>query len=136
MRGAKRTTRSVLTKTGDASFTLFSSQYSQTYHSSFGAINESTHVFLHGSGVHARIQAGMRTHILEIGFGLGLNCLLCADYAEKHATSLSYTGIEHSPIAAATFLKLGYKDKLIHPSLANQLSAVFSDSENWANTQI
>jgi len=71
----------------------------------------------------------MRTHILEIGFGLGLNCLLCADYAEKHATSLSYTGIEHSPIAAATFLKLGYKDKLIHPSLANQLSAVFSDIE-------
>lgn len=113
-----------LTKTDDNSNTLFSDRYQQTYHSTFGAQTESTHVFLHGSGVHDRLCANHPTRILEIGFGLGLNCLLCADSASSNNTYLSYTGIEHAPINSNAFIELNYGQLLNSPVLANNLAKI------------
>lgn len=119
----------VLTQTDDASNTLFSDRYQQTYHSTFGARTESLHVFLHGSGVHERLCSKQPTRVLEIGFGLGLNYLLCADHATRNCTSLSYTGIEHAPIDANAFKQLGYGQQLDNPGLAADLAEVLSTLE-------
>lgn len=117
----------MLTKTDDDSNTLFSDRYQQTYHSTFGASTESAHVFLHGSGTHDRLRDKRPTRILEIGFGLGLNCLLCADNATNNKTYLSYTGIEHSPISAAALIELNYGQLLDSPTLASDLAQILLD---------
>lgn len=124
MFGTERKIDSVLTRTDDDSNTLYSDRYQQTYHSTFGARTESEHVFLHGSGVHDRLSAKRPTRVLEIGFGLGLNCLLCADTAVSNKTVLSYTGIEHSPISSADFNQLNYGYWLGTPALANDLTQI------------
>jgi len=117
----------VLTKTEDNSNTLFSDRYQQTYHSTFGASTESRHVFLHGSGVYDRLIAKHSTRVLEIGFGLGLNCLLCADCAAINNTGLSYTGVDHAPICATDFIELNYGQLLNRPSLATDLARLLAD---------
>jgi len=122
----------VLTKTDDDSNTLFSDRYQQTYHSTFGARTESSHVFLHGSGVYDRLCTKQPTRVLEIGFGLGLNCLLCADSAQANNTSLSYTGIEHAPISAAALNELNYGQWLGSPSLTNDLAQILMDLQPYS----
>lgn len=129
--GSRANRRSnVITKTGDDSYTLFSDQYEQTYHSSFGAVNESLHVFFRGSGIDARLRAGKASRVLEIGFGLGLNCLLCANCAETNKATLDYHGIEHQPISATTFTNLRYRELLDYPALADNLAPAFSSAES------
>jgi len=114
----------VLTPTNDASNTLFSSRYQQTYHSTFGAVTESMHVFLKGANVVARLVSGQPTRVLEVGFGLGLNCLLSADTAAQNNTRLDYTGIEHEPISAAQLHTLDYQRWLSKPELVESLAVM------------
>lgn len=112
----------MLTETGDASNTLFSERYQQTYHSRFGALTESLHVFLHGAQVETRLSKHQPTRVLEIGLGLGLNCLLSADCASQYRTPLHYTGIEHEPISSAQLRALHYEQLLSQPELVNHLA--------------
>jgi len=135
MRCIKRKTSGVLTKTGDSSNTLFSERYQQTYHSTFGARTESAHVFLHGAGVHERLSSNQKTRVLEIGFGLGLNCLVCADCAHGLQSSLEYTGIEHAPISEAQFSELDFGQWLDSPQLAQDLKPIFTDAQNLQKHQ-
>jgi len=117
----------VLTETGDTSNTLYSERYKQTYHSRFGALTESMHVFLHGAHVATRLSARLPTRVLEIGFGLGLNCLLSADCAQSYQTPLHYTGIEHDPISGTQLHALEYQQLLRQPDLANSLAALLDN---------
>lgn len=114
----------MLTQTGDDSNTLFSERYQQTYHSTFGALTESMHVFIDGAGVASRLRERKRTRVLEIGFGLGLNCLLCADHAASHETHLDYVGVENDLISAAQLRSLNYAPCLRHPSLVDELAGL------------
>jgi len=118
----------VLTKTGDNSNTLFSERYQQTYHSTFGAHTESMHVFLHGTGVVQRLQAGQTTRILEIGLGLGLNCLLSADCASTAKTDMHYTAIEHDLISGDQLRSLDYQKWLQNASLVDALAGLLDSS--------
>ena len=85
--------------TSDGSSTLRHPTHKETYHSTFGAVTESNIVFLQNSGVAARLQAGIPTRILEIGFGTGLNFLVTADAAERAASSVEYVAVEIDPVA-------------------------------------
>ena len=107
--------------TKDGSQTLNSERYGETYHSINGALTEARHVFMDASGVAKRLEAGMPTHVLEIGFGLGLNTLLCADLADQHGTSLEYHSFEHDLVSAETLSELKYGQLLFDPSLADAL---------------
>lgn len=120
----------MLTITNDASSTRFSDRYQQTYHSTFGARTESSHVFLHGSGVYERLSNQHDTRVLEIGFGLGLNCLLCADCATSNKTRLFYTGIEHMPISATHLLEMQYGQWLDTPVLETDLALMLANIKN------
>lgn len=118
----------MLTRTDDNSNTLFSEQYNQTYHSRFGAAAESKYVFLRGAGVYDRLLRRQPTNVLEIGFGLGLNFLLSADYAAAQGVDFRYTGIEHAPITEDLFRQLNYGQLLDNPELAERLASVFAQS--------
>lgn len=80
--------------TADGSYTLSRGDKRETYHSQNGAVTESNEVFLRNSGVQHRLQRRQTTHVLEIGFGSGLNFLLTALCARHNSCSLSYTGFE------------------------------------------
>ncbi len=81
--------------TGDGSKSLFLPDLNETYHSKFGAITESEHVF---------IQAGYKyisksvIRILEIGFGTGLNVLLTYLAHLKDNQKIYYETIEKYPL--------------------------------------
>ncbi len=81
--------------TDDGSYTLKHPAFPETYHSKFGAVTEAITVFLENSQVNNRLQQGLPTHVLEIGFGSGLNFLLTASCAKQHQCDLSYTAFEN-----------------------------------------
>jgi len=86
--------------TGDGSHTLFIPELNEHYHSHYGAVTESLHVFT-GAG-YDHIKAGKdHINILEIGFGTGLNALLTSLYAEKDNVHVHYSAIEPYPLSIA-----------------------------------
>ena len=91
----------------DGSHTLVSKQFNVTYHSKFGAIDESTVVFINaGYQYIAERQDNIR--IFEMGFGTGLNPLLTLIAAENQKGHTYYTGIEAHPISLDTVSSLNY----------------------------
>ena len=110
-------------QTLDGSRTLDSRNYGETYHSINGALTEARHVFLDATGVSARLKRGVETHVLEIGFGLGLNALLTADLAASHNTMLRYDSYEHDLVSAASIAAMDYQSLLGKPELLDTLLA-------------
>jgi len=62
--------------TDDGSPTLVQTSTDDSMHSGCGAVAETRHVYLLGSGAEARIVAGHTTRVLELGFGTGLGWLI------------------------------------------------------------
>lgn len=93
------------------------------YHSAAGAAAESQHVYLNNSGVAERIQAGLPTDVLEIGWGTGTAMLLTLDLAVAHDTPLHYVAVEQDLISADLLDALQLGRLLEHPALAEQLLA-------------
>ena len=99
--------------TDDGSHTISVPDMNVTYHSIHGAIQESMHVF---------IQAGLRdsgvfdfvgvNHVLEIGFGTGLNALLTLIEADKHMNRIYYTAVELYPLNETEISQLNYCEQL------------------------
>lgn len=98
-------------QTADGSHTLTSGRFHETYHSSFGAVQESKHIFI-GAGLDHFKGKVVPVEILEIGFGTGLNALLSYLWAEKHRIALNYTGIEAYPVSKEIISKLNYTEML------------------------
>src|SRR5690606_27742359 len=108
--------------TADGSRTLSSSTFGETYGSRHGALTEALHVFLDGSGVRRRLEAGHPTSVLEIGFGTGLNFLVTAAAAEEHGVQLRYRAIERDPLDATTLREV-YTDTALPARLVGDLIA-------------
>jgi len=91
--------------TADGSHTLYVPAIDEHYHSHFGALTESRHIF---------INAGLATigrgdaEVLEIGFGTGLNALLSALYAIENKLHVNYTSLELFPLAQSVTDTLNY----------------------------
>jgi tRNA U34 5-methylaminomethyl-2-thiouridine-forming methyltransferase MnmC len=96
----------------DGSPTLVSQRFGVTYHSIYGAIDESITVFL-SSGLQYQILRGKKNvAILEMGFGTGLNAFLTLLEGERNPECrFSYTGVELYPI------EMDLVEKLSYPSL-------------------
>ena len=101
----------IIHQTNDGSHTL--SNGSETYHSQYGAIQESQHVFIE-SGLMKVSSNGSADpiHVLEVGFGTGLNAL-CTILAPQHVPIL-YTAFEPHPIAKSIWEKLNYFEESQH----------------------
>ena len=85
----------VIEHTEDGSATLYVPQLDEHYHSVKGARTESQHIFI-DMGLKACTAAC--PHVLEIGFGTGLNALLTLEEAELSNRPVHYTGIELYPL--------------------------------------
>lgn len=94
--------------TKDGSHTLFISEIDETYHSIHGAIQEAKHVFIE-AGLHV-VKDKNEIHVLEVGFGTGLNALLTYQYANAEKIDVKYTGIELHPLTVDMVQQLNYVD--------------------------
>ena len=95
--------------TADGSHTLYMPAIEESYHSMYGAIQESTFIF---------IEQGLRTcpksvvQVLEIGFGTGLNALLTALEANRTKKKIHYTTLELYPVSVQDTQSLNYPELL------------------------
>ena len=101
--------------TQDGSSSIFSEEVNQCYHSHFGAIQESLHIFI-GAGLCSVQLSDLGTiSILEIGFGTGLNALLTYFKAKELNKKVYYESIEHYPITQQEAEQLNYPAILPYP---------------------
>lgn len=80
--------------TDDGSSTIYVPELNEHYHSTFGAVQESRHVFIN-NGLKALKKENIS--ILEVGFGTGLNALLTFLENEQYK-SVDYCGLELFPL--------------------------------------
>ena len=109
-----KTSRMNLVTTGDGSHTLFIPGLNEHYHSTFGAITESVHVFIR-AGLELLAER-QEISVLEVGFGTGLNALLTCMFAVNHRIKVIYHALEKFPVDAGLAKKLNYAS-LLSPAL-------------------
>lgn len=95
----------IIEHTADGSATLYVPELDEHYHSVKGAFTESQHIFI-DMGLKACPEPD--PHILEVGFGTGLNALLSLLEAERSGRTLHYTALELYPLPWETINQLGY----------------------------
>jgi tRNA U34 5-methylaminomethyl-2-thiouridine-forming methyltransferase MnmC len=100
-----------LVLTSDGSHTLSSERYGVHYHSKYGAIQESKHVFLE-AGLHFKMLGRTSIDILEIGFGTGLNAFLTWLAANEKNWAVRYTTVEAYPVSQEVAAALNYPEIL------------------------
>lgn len=100
-------------KTKDGSLTIFSDRFQESYHSYYGALTESIHVYIEAGLRHRFSQTEGLIRIGEIGLGTGMNAMLALQAAEQEEREVSYVSIEAYPIP---------------PDMIRELSA-----ESWAD---
>lgn len=105
-----------LETTADGSLTLYVPDLDEHYHSINGAIREAEHVYL-GAGFRYRMaccydpkECFSGLHVLELGFGTGLNAFLTALEAEKLKTAVYYTALEKFPLSQQITNQLNYSE--------------------------
>ena len=102
--------------TGDGSHSISVPELNVAYHSVHGAIQESMHVFIKAGLIDSQLLEHIGVHhILEIGFGTGLNALLTLIEADKHKNRIYYTAIEPFPMSEDETAQLNYCDQLNIP---------------------
>jgi len=116
--------------TEDGSHTLYIPELDETYHSAYGAIQESNYVFItQGLDYFKRQERAKRIKIFEVGFGTGLNALLSLIYVKSHHIDISYQSIEAFPVNQRDINMLNYPD-LISDELALEMFKLIHSS-SW-----
>jgi tRNA U34 5-methylaminomethyl-2-thiouridine-forming methyltransferase MnmC len=108
--------------TADGSVSVRISGTGITYHSHYGAIAESRHIFIH-TGLQYILQQQQRdtVSVLEIGFGTGLNALLTAMHASEQQQHIHYTTLEPYPLPADVLARLNHGTLLQQQELSRLL---------------
>jgi tRNA U34 5-methylaminomethyl-2-thiouridine-forming methyltransferase MnmC len=87
----------IITNDGSPSFEV--GALKETYHSRHGALTESTYVYIQKGLSHWLAQNKKKEcRIFELGFGTGINALLCHEFAHKNQLTIAYTTIEKYPL--------------------------------------
>lgn len=100
--------------TQDGSHTITIPALKVSYHSTFGAVQESKHVFIE-AGLKPLLQSYAHIHILELGFGTGLNALLTLGEIADTDKTVAYTAIEPFPLTTEEVNGLNYCKHLQRP---------------------
>ena len=108
MGGAQREQR-LIRLTGDGSHTIYVPELDENYHSTFGAVNESLHVFINAGFRKAAAGKGA-IRVFEAGFGTGLNALLTLLETARTGIITDYHAIELYPLAEDVWSKLNYAE--------------------------
>jgi len=101
-------------QTEDGSNSIYVKSIDENYHSTYGAISESSHVFIK-NGFDFPEQD--KISILEIGFGTGLNAFLSLQRAILTSKKVQYLAVEKYPLSRVEWNSLNYSqiNKEIHP---------------------
>ncbi len=110
--------------TNDGSDSVFSERYSASYHSKFGAIEESITVFISAGLYHNYLQGKRRLRIFEMGFGTGLNAFLTAIEAQRLGMDIEYVTVELHPLKKELTDKLNFHSVLGHKPLLEKMHGV------------
>lgn len=88
--------------TQDNSPTIYSGQFKAYYHSVFGSVQESKHIFIeNGLKYYLNKYKDLpNIRILEIGFGTGLNAFLSIEFIQKNFSriKIEYVAVEKYPL--------------------------------------
>ena len=104
--------------TKDGSHSISVPEMNVTYHSVYGAIQESRHLYIEAGLKSIRpLQAARCINIFEMGFGTGLNALLTLIEAEKQQLKIHYTAAEPYPLQPEEAAALNYCDQLTREDL-------------------
>lgn len=98
-----------LEQTADGSYTLFIPELDEHYHSIKGALTESKHIFINMGLKHSVLHT---PHILEIGFGTGLNAFLTLLEAEKEDKYIRFTTLERYPLDIDIIRQMHYPEQI------------------------
>ncbi len=104
-----------IVKCDDGSSTLYRPDLDEHYHSVFGALTESKHIFIN-AGFDYLSRKKSKIHVFEVGFGTGLNALLTALEAQTRNIEVLYTSLEPIVLNESVIKEL-------------QFEAVFSEKE-------
>ena len=123
------TTKPILIETSDHSHTLFIPEMDEYYHSRFGAIKESLHIFIRNG--YEKTNKKDPLHIFEVGFGTGLNALITFMKALQDNRKIFYSGIELYPLEPSVYTQLNYP-KILHvdPSIFLKIHELSWDREH------
>jgi tRNA U34 5-methylaminomethyl-2-thiouridine-forming methyltransferase MnmC len=91
--------------TSDGSHTIYVPEIDEHYHSVYGAVQESSFVFIKNGFDFCKADP---VSILEIGFGTGLNALLTAVKSISGSREVNYTTLEKCPLDNETINALNY----------------------------
>ncbi len=104
--------RKIIT-TADGSKTIHLPDLDEHYHSKHGAVNEAKHVFIDTGFKHILAENFFNPlHILEIGFGTGLNAFVTFLEAQKINQNIDYVGVEAYPVSIHEARLMKYPEAL------------------------
>ncbi|MEA1885972.1 MAG: tRNA (5-methylaminomethyl-2-thiouridine)(34)-methyltransferase MnmD [Bacteroidota bacterium] len=95
--------------TSDGSNTLYVPELDEYYHSTFGAVSESKHVFIESGYKSISCKT---VKIFEMGFGTGLNALLTLLESLNDKREVDYVSLEKYPLNEDVYKKLNYSTLL------------------------
>lgn len=99
--------RKTVIETADGSPTIFLPDLNVTYHSKFGALQESRHIFIE-AGLQPLTGRHEVLSVFEMGFGTGLNALLTLQQAEQQRQKIYYTAVELYPLSTRELEELHF----------------------------
>lgn len=115
-------------ETQDGSHSVFSEKFGVSYHSKYGAVQESRHVFIE-EGLFFKALTKKHLRVLEMGFGTGLNAFLAFLEAEKRQLKLEYVAVEAYPLSVEMALELNYPAVLDAENRAGAFAAMHGCDE-------
>ncbi len=98
-------------ETQDGSHSVFSKEFGVSYHSKYGAIQETRHVFI-DAALRFRAVVEREMAILETGFGTGLNAYITYLEARKRNLTIDYLAYEAYPLSLEQAATLNYPELL------------------------
>jgi tRNA U34 5-methylaminomethyl-2-thiouridine-forming methyltransferase MnmC len=96
-----------IVKTNEGIHTLFNKNINAHYHSLFGSMQESIHVFIN-NGFCKAVTNHDTLSILDMGFGTGLNAILTYRENQVYQRNIHYTGIDIHPLPLSVTSRLNY----------------------------
>jgi tRNA U34 5-methylaminomethyl-2-thiouridine-forming methyltransferase MnmC len=118
--------------TGDGSTTIFNSDFNEHYHSTFGAITESKHVFIE-HGFHFLTKDPVT--VFEVGYGTGLNAYLTCLDAKHNKRSVTYYAIEKFPLEKPILSALNFPGLLVTEEADKRIFTLLHEAE-WEKTVV
>lgn len=110
--------------TQDGSHSLYRQDVNEHFHSTFGAIQESKHIYIqYGLDAIKKKQI----NVFELGYGTGLNALLSILRGKENGKSINYISIDKYPVPLEILHELNYAD-ILCPEIPELFKSI-SDSE-------